>query len=64
MFPSEDFFPFREIKKVAQGEIGLIGRVGHGVMPYFGQKLLNTQHGVGRRTRQSPIMKWANVLKE
>ena len=29
----------------------------------FGQKLLNTQHGVGRCARKSPIMKWANSLK-
>ena len=36
------------------------GARGHAV---FGQKLLNTQHGVGRYTRKSPIMKWANALK-
>ena len=30
----------------------------------FGQKLLNTQCGVGRCARKSPIMKQANVLKE
>ena len=30
----------------------------------FGQKLLNTQHGVGRCAHKSPIMKWANVMKE
>ena len=30
----------------------------------FGQKLLNTQHGVGRCTGKSSIMKWANMLKE
>ena len=35
------------------------GRQGQAV---FGQKLLNTQHGVG--TCKSPIMKWANALKE
>ena len=34
---------------------------GHAV---FGQKLLNTQHGVGRCARKSPIMKWANMSKE
>ena len=34
---------------------------GHDV---FGQKLLNTQHSVGRCTRKSPIMKWADALKE
>ena len=35
-----------------------------GVMPFFGQKLLNTQCGVGRYSRKSPIMKWSNPLKE
>ena len=30
----------------------------------FGQKLLNTQHGIGRYTGKSPIIKWANALKE
>ena len=32
-------------------------------MPFFGQKLLNTQHGVGRYTPKSPTMKWATALK-
>ena len=35
-----------------------------GVMPFFGQKLLNTQYGVGRRAHKSPIMTWANTLNE
>ena len=35
-----------------------------GVMPVFGEKLLNTQHGVGKCTCKSPIMKWANTLEE
>ena len=30
----------------------------------FGQKLLNTQCGMGRCAHKSPIMKQANVLKE
>ena len=34
---------------------------GHAI---FGQKLLNTQHRVGRCACKSPVMKWANVLKE
>ena len=34
------------------------------VMLFFGQKLLNTEHGVGRCACKSPIMKWANTLKE
>ena len=28
------------------------------------QKLLGTQHGVGRCACKLPIMKWANALKE
>ena len=51
-------------KNVAQGEIGWIGREGHRDCVIVVQKLLNTQHGVGRCTCKSPIMKWANVLKE
>ena len=35
------------------------GTEGHAV---FGQKLLNSQRGVGRCTGKSPIMKWANML--
>ena len=30
-------------------------------MPLF---VLSTERGVGRCARKSPIMKWANVLKE
>ena len=30
----------------------------------FGQKLLNIQCDVGRCALKSPIMNWANVLKE
>ena len=65
MFPSEDTFPpEKQTKKVSQGGIGWIGRVGQGGSAEFGQKLLNTQWSVGRCTRWSTIMKWANVLKE
>ena len=39
-------------------------RVGHGGHSDFGQKLLNTLHGVGRYTHKSPIMKWINALKK
>ena len=31
---------------------------------FFGQKLLNTQGSVGRCACKSPIVKWANALKE
>ena len=41
---------------------GRIGRVGHEVM-HFGQKLMNTQRGVGRCACKSPTVKWANKMK-
>ena len=34
------------------------------VMPFFGQKLLTTQRGVGRCAYKSNVMKWANTLQE
>ena len=34
------------------------------VMPFLGQKLLNTQCSVGTCTHKSAIMKWANMLEE
>ena len=57
-------FFHEENKIVAQGQIGWIGRVAHGSRAIFGQKLPNTQHGVGRCAHKFPIMKWANVAKE
>ena len=51
-------------KKVAWDATGWIGRVRYGGHAIFGQKLLNTQCSVGRCARKSPIMKWANALKE
>ena len=61
--PLRNFFhPGKQ--KVAGGEMWWIGRVTHEGHTIFGQKLLNSQHGVGRCARKSPIMKWANVLKE
>ena len=65
-FPLRTFFiqgNKRKQTKVAWGETGWIVRVGHGGRAVFGQKLLNTQHGVVRCTRKSPVMKWANMLK-
>ena len=52
--------------KATWGNIRQIERVGHGRYVVFGQKLLNTHHGVGRSMcpHKSPIMKWANMLKE
>ena len=51
-------------KKVTWGEIGWIGSVGHGVHVIFGQKLMNTQCGVGKCACKSPTIKWANVLEK
>ena len=64
MFPFENFFHPGKQQKCCSGKIGWIGRVATGVMLFFNQKLLNTQHGVGRCAWKSPIMKWANELKE
>ena len=62
MFPFEDFFVWED--DVARGETGWTGRVGHRVRPFFGHKPLNAQHGVGRCTCESPIVKCTNKVKE
>ena len=62
MFPFEDFFHQGTKKKVSQGKIGWIGRVGYGHHAVLGQKLLNSQHSVDSSACKSPIMKWANAL--
>ena len=51
-------------KNVAQGWDRVRWRVGHRGHAIFGQRLLNTQCGVGRPTYKSSILKWANTLKE
>ena len=51
------FFIWGNNIKVSQGKIKHIGRVGHAGHASFGQKLLNSQRGVGRCTYKSPIMK-------
>ena len=63
-FPHQNIFHPGKQKKKSRGEIGCIGRVGHGGHAILGQKLLNIQHSVGRCTCKSPIMKWANAFKE
>ena len=63
-FPFEDFFHPEKQKKVARDEIVWVGRVGHRGHAVFGQKLLSTQCGMGMCARRSPVMKWANGLKE
>ena len=62
--PLRPFFIQGNKKEVAWGKIRWIWRVGHEGHTVFGQKLLNTQCGVGRCARKSPIMKWANTWKE
>ena len=63
-FPLKTFFIRTNKKRVSQGEINWIGSVGPGDCAIFGQKLLNTQHGVGRCARKLPIIKCAYALKE
>ena len=41
-------------KKITEGQIRWLGRVGHWGHAVFGQKLLATQHCVGRCTRNHP----------
>ena len=50
-------------KSLGQDQVNREGRE-WGSHAIFGQKLLNTQHSVGRCTCKSPIMKQANMLKE
>ena len=60
LFPWRHFFIWvNKTQKLFWARIGRVGHEGHAV---FCQKLLNTQSDVGRCTRKSPIMKWANVL--
>ena len=61
LFPLRIFFI--QGNKKSLWEIGWTGRVGHGGCAGFGQKLLNTQRGMGRCSRRSPVVKWANALK-
>ena len=52
-------------KKAAWGKTDWVNREGrHKGHCSFSQKLLNTQHSVGRCAPTSPIMKCANALKE
>ena len=63
-FPSRTFFPSREKRNTAWSEIRWIGRVGHGALALFSQKLLHTQCSAGRCTCGPPIRKWADALRE
>ena len=59
----EDFFHLgRQKKKSLRMRLGE-QRGWAGDHTISGQKLLNTQHRVGRCTCKSPIMNWANMLR-
>ena len=53
-----------ETNKGHSGQDGVNREGREWVSPVCGQTLLNTQHNVGRCAHKSPIMKWANTLKE
>ena len=53
-FPLRTIFMQGNKKKVTQGEIGWIGRMEYRGHAVFGQKLLNTQHSVGRCAWNQP----------
>ena len=62
-FPFKDFFfHLGKQKKSLWARLGEWGGWVTGVILGFGQKLLNTQQGMGGCTCKSPIMKWANAL--
>ena len=67
MLPCEDFFhPGKQKKKkscLGQDWVTKEGEA-RGSCSFFGQKLMNTQRGVGRCAYKSPTMKWANSVKE
>ena len=60
----EDFFHLEKQKKVTQGEIRWIRRIGLWGHAVFGQKLRDTQCHVGRCAHTVPIMKWVSISKE
>ena len=64
LFLLRTFFIRGNNKKVSQGESRWLGRGGYEGHSIFGLKLLSIQLGVGRWAHKSPIMKWANALKE
>ena len=62
-FPLEDFF-HPEKQKSLKGRDQVNREGGAWCHAIFGQELLNTQLGAGRCACKSPIMRWANTLKE
>ena len=63
MFPFEYLFHLGKQNKVAWGWDGVNKEGGAQGSCCFGQKLLITQHSVGRCAHKSPIMKWANFTE-
>ena len=63
LFPLRTFFTQRH-KNSCSGEIGWVGRVRCRGCTVFDQKLLNIQCSVGGWACKSPVIKWANMLKE
>ena len=59
-FPLRIFFILGNKKKLLGERLGEKG--GAQGAAIVGQTLWNTQHGVGRCARKSPITKWANML--
>ena len=55
------FISGNNFKKATRGEIGWIGKMRHGGHAVFGQKLPNTQCGVGRHAHKSPTVKCAKM---
>ena len=62
-FSLRTFFIRQTKKKSLSQWDGVNRRGGAWASCICGQKLLNTQHRVGRYACKSPIMKWANTLK-
>ena len=56
-------FSTRETKKVTQGKIGWVGRVGHQGYAVLDQKLLNTQRDVGKCTRKKTHHKMGKCIE-
>ena len=64
MFLFQDFFhPWKQTKKSLSGWDQVNREGGTWGSCLFGQKLLNTQRGVGNCAGRLPIMKWANASK-
>ena len=61
-FPLRTFFVKGNKKNLLRVRLGKWGGWSTRVMRFFDQKLLKTQHSMGRCAPKSPMMKWANAL--